>query len=144
MSSSHAAAIQAATDPATRLRLELEDQRKKVVPKRMQNCLKHQLRELQHLRERVILEEEEMIIAAGIKRLRQELVDKDRLIEQLQTEGTVFATTYNARVNFYRQLQELSDSVAELEPHQATPGALKQDIAQLKAKGGASFLCDMS
>jgi hypothetical protein len=116
-------AIIAAGDPATKLRGELEAERKNVVPAFMRKkkkqhrtatrghdeeesgtdeedfpadtSLRERLRTLQRLKENALLEQEELIVAAEASRLRKQLSEKDRLIEKLRTEQNLFADVYN-------------------------------------------------
>jgi len=134
MSSAQATAIIAAADPAARLRIELEQQRKDVIPEKIADSLRGQLRELNVLKERVLREEEIGIIQREARRLRIILAEKEKIIEQLQAEQNLFVNAYNARVNFFSLMQEFSDSVAELQPRDTAPGALRQSMAELKGK----------
>lgn len=116
-------AIIAAADPVTKLRGELEAERRKVVPAFMlkkkkqtktatrghdeeesatddedfaaDTSLRGRLRQLQRLKENVLREEEEAIILAESSRLRKEIYEKDRIIEKLRMEQNPFADVYN-------------------------------------------------
>lgn len=127
MNRNNAKAIIAAADPATKLRRELEGERKKVVPSFMlkkkrqprtatrgndeddededleegfaaDTSLRERLRGLQRLKENVLREEEERIIAAEASRLRKELHEKDKVIEKLRAEQNIFADVYNGEL----------------------------------------------
>lgn len=115
----------AAADPATKLRGELEAERKNVVPAFMRKkkkqhrtatrghdeeesdadeedfpadtSLRERLRGLQRLKENALREEEELIVAAEASRLRKELYEKDRIIEKLRMEQNIFADVYNGQ-----------------------------------------------
>lgn len=116
-----------AADPATKLRNELEEQRKAVVPKFIRapthkvakarrldedsseddeddvitgdetSFLRNQLRELQRLKDRVVNETELIIIAEESARLRRDLAQKDKVIEHMRSEMTLFASVYNCK-----------------------------------------------
>lgn len=174
--------IIAAADPATKLRYELEEERKSVVPsfilkprKKKATATRHhadmdedeeadedeldeatslreQLRELQGIKELVVKEVEQDIVAIESSRLRKELAAKDKIMEQLRNEQNLFAEVYNgkqasllgrearlsglpiARVKYYRVMQEFGDSVAVLPDKETTPGALREEIAKLKQR----------
>lgn len=124
MNANNRKVIIAAADPATKLRGELEEERKKVVPSFIlkpkkktttttrnhaslqesdmdeddfdaDTSLRAQLRELGRLKENVLKEVEQAIIASESSRLRKDLAAKDKLIEQLRAEQNLFADVYN-------------------------------------------------
>lgn len=129
MNRNNTKAIIAAADPATKLRRELEGERKRVVPSFMlrkkkqirtatrgrededddeatdeeedfaaDTSLRERLRGLQRLKENVLREEEERIIATETIRLRKELHEKDKVIEKLRAEQNLFADVYNGEL----------------------------------------------
>lgn len=73
MTTVQANALKNAQTPADRLRAELENERKAVITRDFRDSLRNQLRELQHLKERVMNQQEISIIVEESKRLRYEV-----------------------------------------------------------------------
>lgn len=125
MNANNRKAAIAAADPATKLRRELQAERKKVVPSfilqpkkrntgsRQQapveededvemddtfdesTSLRDQLRALQRTKDFNLPAAELEIVNTEISRLRKELAEKDKLIEVLRSEQNLFADVYN-------------------------------------------------
>ena len=60
-------------------------------------------------------DKEEAIAKAESLRLRRVIQNQTALVERLSNEQAPFRTTFNGRIAYFRQLQEISDSVAEID-----------------------------
>ncbi|KZT00238.1 uncharacterized protein LAESUDRAFT_816623 [Laetiporus sulphureus 93-53] len=56
---------------------------------------------------------EKIIARDGVKRLRTLLADQGKLMDKLQADLAHFRKAFNERISYFRQLQEISDTVAE-------------------------------
>lgn len=78
------------------------------------------------------------IVTHQLKLVQKQLTDQTKAISSIEKEADLFTNTMNARIEFYRQLQAVSDMVADYDgdkTEQALPVALKQEeIAQNNLK----------
>ena len=101
MNTAQAKAILAAADPATALRIELGQERKKALPAERLKAgvsLSGQKRELSNLKDRLIREQEIRIIDRELMRLRKFGQDVDKLLDQMRSETALFTEVYNGKL----------------------------------------------
>ncbi|KAL1917663.1 uncharacterized protein VTP21DRAFT_4056 [Calcarisporiella thermophila] len=75
--------------------------------------------------------EEEEIIRIEEQRLRREMKNQKAILAKLEKESTNFGNIFNARVAYYRQLQDISDTVTNPEfkdPLEAQQKLLSEEI----------------
>lgn len=58
--------------------------------------------------------EEVMIIRLGIDQTRRMVANQKALLEKLKKESTTFSAAWNARAAYFKQIQDLSDQVADI------------------------------
>ncbi|KAK9373080.1 SNF2 family N-terminal domain-containing protein [Lipomyces chichibuensis] len=132
-------------DKRTELAKKLLDERKKVKPPSYLGSLKLVYDELRRLASQVAydaqdatggrqhrLEIEYSIANKELENLRQVITSQKKCIEQLDKEVLFFRSVYNARIEYYKQLQQVSDGVAEFVPKE--PEKLPKSAVANEAK----------
>ncbi|KAK9368135.1 SNF2 family N-terminal domain-containing protein [Lipomyces kononenkoae] len=116
-------------DKRTELAQKLLEERKKVKPPLYMGSLKLIYDELRRLTSQMAfdaqdangprqqrLEIEYSIANKELEELRQVISLQKKCVEQLDREVLFFRSVYNARIEYYKQLQQISDGVAEFVP----------------------------
>ncbi|EJD53059.1 hypothetical protein AURDEDRAFT_180640 [Auricularia subglabra TFB-10046 SS5] len=109
---------------------ELMSQRKRVKDDRSNRSLRMVMVDLNRIMSRVGDRKEETEIARmECQRLRTAIAHQERILEKFEAELPPLRRAFNERVQYFRQLQELSDTVAEVE----WEGNLADELEELEA-----------
>ncbi|KAI0078425.1 hypothetical protein K474DRAFT_1594151 [Panus rudis PR-1116 ss-1] len=88
--------------------------------------------ELNNVAARIAKEDdpEKIIAKDAASRLRKLILEQNRFLDKLQNDLTLFRKAFNERISYFRQLQELSDTVAEAEWEGPLEAAMEDTIQQ--------------
>ncbi|KIP06910.1 hypothetical protein PHLGIDRAFT_72023 [Phlebiopsis gigantea 11061_1 CR5-6] len=75
---------------------------------------------------------EKIIAYEAAQQLRKLIADQAKLMEQLQADLALLRKAFNERIQYFRQLQELSDTVAEAAWEGSVVDAIEQNNAQVE------------
>lgn len=112
------------------LRKELNDQRKALLEDHNpERAIRSIMVELNHIAARITRKDdpEKIIAAEASERLRELLADQAKLMDRLQMDLNRLRRTFNERIQYFRQLQEVSDTVADIEWEGHVSEAIQQN-----------------
>ncbi|KDR77994.1 hypothetical protein GALMADRAFT_244962 [Galerina marginata CBS 339.88] len=110
------------------LHKELSTQRKNILLKLQGRAIKSMLIELNAISMRIINDKdpERVIIKEAVDQLRRFISDQTSLHDKLDADLALMRKAFNERILYFRQLQEISDSVAEVEWEESSAAAAIQ------------------
>ncbi|CAL1697614.1 unnamed protein product [Somion occarium] len=111
------------------LQQQLNEERKHLLEDfNSSRALRSVMVDLNNVAARIIKDEdpEKIIAKDAASRLRQLLLEQAKMMDKLQADLTLLRKAFNERISYFRQLQELSDTVAEAE----WEGTLAEAIAR--------------
>ncbi|EJT97111.1 hypothetical protein DACRYDRAFT_119591 [Dacryopinax primogenitus] len=113
---------------------QLTDERRSMRDAHSKRSLKNVFPEMSGLADRHDKEMEGVILRSEAMRLRRIVTDQDVLCSRLESELAIFRQAFNGRIVYFRQLQELSDSVMDFDVKELGVQSLAEAIREAEEK----------